>query len=127
MRKSMLLVAALALLPVCTQAACLNASTTVTIPLSGTATVVEYDQNCNVLPATSFTVQDGGNGGAQASVSSSPSMTADSSGTHFAANGATPGKSSIFTFTYTPNGKTFVMTYVVGAAVTSISGGTTTP
>ncbi len=106
-------------------AACLNASPSVTIPLTGTATVTVYDQICDVLPATGSTVVIQG-GIALNSTTTAPNVLADGTGLHFAANGAVPGFSGTFNVTY-PNGKVAPLTFVVGTPVTGISFGTTNP
>ncbi len=106
--------------------ACPNATSSVTIPLSGSTLVTMYDQSCNILPGSSlsalFTFSTG-----PVNSTSAPSMTTDAAGLHFSANGAAPGAAGTFKITYTPNGQTFNLTYVVGAPVTAISAGTTTP
>ncbi len=108
------------------QAACLNASSSVTVPLSGSALVVMYDQACNVLLGTNFTMAFGGSG-APVNGTSSPALNGDSAGLHLSANGAAPGSAGSFSIKYTPNGQLTTMTYVVGSPVTTISAGTTTP
>jgi hypothetical protein len=107
---------------------CPNASTTITIPLTGSALLVKYDQNCNVLSGNSFKVFNG------TSISfplvtgaTAPSVTPSAGGLNFTANGAPPGTTGTFTFQYMPNGLTDEVTYVVGAPVTAVSSGTSTP
>ena len=107
-------------------AACPNAATSVTIPLSGEALVVPYDQSCNVLPGTGFTLQQQTPSLANWNAVTLPGFTGDASGLHMKANGASPGMSGTFKATYT-NGLTFIYSFVVGASVTSITAGTATP
>lgn len=120
--------AALSLAAAHAQAACPNAAMSVTIPLSGTATVVEYDQGCNLLPASGFQVLSSTLSVATPlSATTMPAVTADAAGLHFSANGAAPGASGTFKLVYQPDGQTVTLAYVVGAAVTGVSLGTTTP
>lgn len=112
---------------VCQAATCPNAATSVTIPLSGSALVTMYDQNCNALPGTSFTVQETSSIGAPVNTTSSPALSESSSGLNFSANTAVAGSAGTFYIKFTPNGQTTTITWVVGAPVTSITAGTTTP
>ncbi len=109
-------------------ALCPIQSATVTIPLSGEAIVVPYDQACNSPPAVNFVVwSDTSNVATPLTASTKPAVTADASGLHFTANGAAPGASKTVKISYTPNGLISNLTYVVGASVTAISFGTITP
>lgn len=106
------------------QAACPNASPTVTIPLSGTATVTVYDQSCNALAGPWQVI----NGTAVMSATTSPSFTLGAGGVlQFAANGATAGTAGNIKIVFSPNGTSATLAYTVGAPITSISFGTTTP
>lgn len=108
-------------------ATCPNASTSVTIPLSGAATVTMYDQNCNILPGTSFTVQETNSAGPQVNATTSPALSEVSGGLNFSANTAVAGSAGTFFIRFTPNGQSTSISWVVGAPVTSVSAGTTTP
>jgi predicted small secreted protein len=108
-------------------AACPNAASSVTIPLSGSATITMYDQLCDVLPGTGFTVQFSNSGGFPVNATSVPAVTADATGLHFTANGAAPGTTGTFYLKYSGNGDNTSISYLVGAPVTSVSVGTTTP
>jgi hypothetical protein len=103
---------------------CLNASATVTIPLSGSTPVTIYDQSCNPLPGTACQVTVSG---APLGANTLPAVSGTAAGLSFSANGAAPGAAGTFTVKYLPNGQTTVMTFVVGGPVTSISAGTPTP
>lgn len=107
---------------------CPNASTSVTIPLSGSALVVKYDQACNVLDGTKFQVFNGSNTAfPQLSASTSPAISLSLAGVSLSANGASVGTAGQLTFKFTPNGLTDTISYTVGAPVTSVSSGTSTP
>lgn len=114
------------LLPAGAQAACPNAANSVTIPLSGATLFTMYDQACDVLPGTGFTVQFTNSGGFPVNSTSVPAVTQDAAGLHFSANGAVPGATGTFYIKYS-NGLNETISYVVGAPVTGISGSTTTP
>ncbi len=112
-----------ALLPLAFSAqACPNAATSVTIPLSGTAVVALYDQACNVLPGGSTVVTYQGQ---TLIATTQPALTKDAAGLHFSSNGSAPGASGTLVVTYA--GQTTNLAFVIGAPVTSISLGTTTP
>lgn len=107
---------------------CPNASITITIPLSGSVLLVKYDQNCNVLSGSNFKVFNGTSVSfPPVTASTSPAVSANAGGLNFSANGAPPGTAGTFTFQYVPNGLTDEVTYVVGAPVTAVSSGTTSP
>jgi hypothetical protein len=107
---------------------CPNASTTITIPLTGSALLVKYDQNCNVLNGANFKVYNGTSiSFPQVTSISAPAVAGGAGGLNFSANGAPPGTTGTFTCEYVPNGLTDTVTYIVGAPVTAISSGTSTP
>lgn len=107
---------------------CLNAATSVTIPLSGQADVTVYDQSCNPLSGANCNVFNGtGVSFPAVTGTTAPAVAKDAAGLHFTVNGAAPGTAGTFTVQHVPSGKTMQMTYVVGAAITAISAGTTTP
>ena len=103
---------------------CPNASPSVTIPLSGTATVTVYDQSCVALSGPWQVI-----GGATVlSATTSPSFVLGAGGVlQFAANGAPAGTAGNIKIVYSPNGMSANLAYTVGAPVTSLSFGTTTP
>ncbi len=107
-------------------AACPNASTSVTIPLGGSALVTICDQDGNLLPATGSVVQQQMPALANWNNVTAPAFTADAVGIHLSANGAVPGLAGTFKVTY-PGGQQNRMDFIVGAPVTAISFGTTTP
>ncbi len=117
---------ALAALTSCAADACPNATTSVSIPLSGTALVQMFDQSCNVLPGASFTATPLGSVVALTSTSS-PGVTGDAAGLHFAANGGVAGTTGSLTLRFTPANVSMTLTYVIGAPITAVSAGTTTP
>ncbi len=118
--------ATLALLSSAGLCACPNAATSVTIPLSGAALVTICDQDGNLLPGTGSVVQQQMPTLANWNSVTAPGFTADAAGIHLIANGAVPGLAGTFKVTY-PGGQQNRMDFIVGAPVTAISFGTTTP
>lgn len=109
------------------QAACPNLANSVTIPLSGSANLTVCDQVGNTLPGP-YTVNNGVNsGGALLSGTTTPSVVNSSGVLQFSANGAPTGTGGSFYVCYTPAAKCVTITYAVGAAVTGLTVGTTTP
>ena len=107
---------------------CPNAAGSVTVPLTGSASVTVYDQSCNPL-AGPWNVFNGViNGSPQMSATTSPAVTTGAGGVlQFSANGAPAGSSGTFKVVFAPNGTSANLPYTVGAPVTSLSFGTTTP
>jgi hypothetical protein len=111
-------------LPSLTHATCPNVRTTVTIPVTGAATIVPVNSaTCMPLDATQFVA---GIPGSALGATSKPAFTADGAGIHLTANGLATGAKTVITFTYIPNNDTFVVTALVGQVVTPIAT-TTTP
>jgi hypothetical protein len=111
------------------QAACPNAAMSVTIPLSGSASVAIYDQSCNVLGGP-YTVANGTGPSPTypaVTTSTSPAVQTVSGQLQFSANGALAGTNGHFYVCFTPANQCQTMTYSVGAPISSISFGTTTP
>lgn len=106
---------------------CPNASTTVTIPLSGSALVTIYDQFCNVLSGMNCSVLSINPNSGPVNSSTAPAVTMDAAGLHFSANGAVSGSVGTVRVTHIPSGQITNINYTVGASVTSISSGTATP
>ncbi len=109
------------------QALCPNQSTTITIPLSGTASMVMYDQGCNPLLGTDLTVVNNLTFKTPFTLTTIPAVTVDAVGINFSANGAARGLVTPMFVIHVPSGKTYAISTTVGPAVTSILGGTTTP
>jgi hypothetical protein len=109
-------------------AACPNAQTSVTIPLSGAAQVIVYDQGCNAL-AGPFTFANGLSSSYPVlNGTTSPSVVTGPGGVlQVSANAAVTGTSGTLHVTFTPSGTGQNITYTVGAPVTAMSFGTTTP
>ncbi len=136
MRRLLAATALIALLsgPALAQAACPNASTTVTIPVfgSGPALVTVCDQLGNVLDATMASVSPG-QGLPVLTPTTSPSLVKDAAGLHLSAGGTATGSAPPLAcgatglLTITLAGKSTPLTYYICAQVTGISTGTTTP
>lgn len=105
---------------------CLNASTTVTIPLTGQADVTIYDQVCSPLSAAGATAVQQTPAPANWNATTAPGFTGDATGLHFKSNGASSGLAGTVKVTH-PSGQFAILAFVVGAPVTAISFGTTTP
>lgn len=109
------------------QAVCPNAQPSVTIPLSGIASVMVYDQGCNLLRGP-FSVTNGTNPSFPAVTGATAPAVSTVAGTlQFSANSAPAGLKGTFDICFNPAEQCVLMTYTVGAPVTAVSTGTTTP
>ena len=112
------------------QATCPNQSATVTIPYpTGTADVTVYSSpDCTALLGTDLKVYNGTNVlGAVLSTTTKPAVVQDAAGLHFSANSASYGSAVPLYIVHVPSGKAVQMTANVGAPITAVVGGTSTP
>ncbi len=113
-------------------AACPNQSTTLTIPMSGEATMTFYettDALCTALAGPFTFVMGSGILAVPMNAATKPAVTVDAAGVaHFTANGAAFGTVLPLAVTFTPAGKVYNLTSMtVGGPVNSFVGGTTSP
>ncbi len=113
-------------------ATCPNQSATITVPMTGEATMTFYettDALCTPLVGPFTFVMGSGITAVPMNAATKPAVTVDAAGVaHLTANGAAFGTVLPLAVTFTPAGKVYNLTSMtVGGPVNSFVGGTTSP